>query len=136
MTDHPAPTPETAFTQGPDAPQATVETEEVVIDFNFQHFRREHGDITVILTWNFNDDNPDAVLLLVPTYAPDAGENLNICVIARNDAWKWSRTHNSDRQMVGYHGFGKPPSSDEWQQMNAIYYCMQLNLAGDLSLTS
>ena len=44
-----------------------------------------------------------------------------VCVIRLSDAWRWSRTHNNDRMMIGYRFFGKPPSSDAWQAANAIY---------------
>ena len=99
-----------------------------VFDPAYIHKKFTHGDLTVLITWDFGE-KPDAALILTWTNAPkDVDESIPLCVVLRNDAWKWSRTHNDDRVMVGYHGFGQPPTSEEWQDLNAKYHCIALAL--------
>ena len=117
-----------------DAPIIADEGRAIELDFRYIHRRHTHGDLTVMLTWDWGGEQPQAALLIAPTFwDPVADGEPTVCIIHRNDGWKWSRTHNNDRFMIGYPGFGKPPSSDAWQAANATYYAMQLGLdAADL----
>lgn len=108
----------------------THETAPVELDLRYQHRRIQQGDITVMLTWNWADDQPVAVMVLAPTYWDKSHGTPTLCVIPRAEAWRWSRTHNNDRHMLGYHGFGNPPSSDAWQAAMAVYYAELLGLNG------
>lgn len=119
------------MTQAHDAPIIADEARNVELDFRYIHWRSIKGDITLMLTWDWGGDQPQPALLLAPTsWDPEADGEPTICVVHLNEAWRWSRTHNSDRRMIGYHGFGKPPSSEAWQAAMGIYYAMQLGLDG------
>lgn len=113
-----------------DAPIIADEARDIELDFRFIHARHQRGDITVMLTWDWGGDgNPEPVMLLAPTsWDPVANGEPTICVIRLSEGWKWSRTHNSDRYMIGYPGFGKPPASDAWQATTAAYYAMLLGM--------
>lgn len=106
----------------------------IKLDLSMQVARYEwkNHPFIIILTWNYADDAHQPVMMLCPKYMNDTTrKEVGVAIIERNDAWKWSRSHNSDRFMVGYHGFGKPPSSDEWQALNAEYYCVTMGIDTD-----
>lgn len=111
----------------------------VELDLRYQHYRKQHGPITVILTWNWAvepGEVPDAMLVLAPTrWDTDNEEPPTLCCVQRNDAWRWSRTHNNDRHMIGHWAFGRPPASENWQKANAIYYALCLGLEAHESRT-
>lgn len=106
----------------------TITAPGVKLDLSMQVARYEYRMFVLILTWNYADDANQPVMMIGPTAVPRSGDDLRVCTVHMNDAWRWSRTHNSDRQMIGYHGFGKPPSSDEWQKANAEHYCDMLDI--------
>lgn len=106
------------------------EAREIELDFRYIHKTTQHGDITSMLTWDWGGDQPEPCLLLAPTYWDRNDGDPTLCVIRMNDAWKWSRTHNNDRWMIGSKFFGKPPSSDNWQMATGIYYAERLGLNG------
>lgn len=106
---------------------------DVELDLRYLHEREELGGITRMLSWNFAPGNEDAVMLLAPSYVPrgadeDESWQPGICVIHRNDAWKWSRTHNDDKAMAGLHLADGSTSGDEWQEENAAYFADVLEL--------
>ena len=113
-----------------DAPIIADEERQIELDWRYIHRTHQHGDLTVMLTWDWGGDQPQAVLMIAPSAWDRADGDPTIVLIHRGDCWKWSRTHNRDREMIGYHGFGKPPSSDAWQAANAIYYAERLGLNG------
>lgn len=113
-----------------DAPIIVDEERQVELDFRYIETRRQLGDITTMLTWDWGGDQPEPALILAPTFWDLETGEPRVCVIRLSDAWRWSRTHNNDRMMIGYRFFGRPPSSDAWQAANAIYYAELMGLNG------
>jgi hypothetical protein len=106
---------------------AGAEDTSVEIDWNYIAERRTQGDITIMLTWNWaNKDDPEPTLVLAPTYMPPNPEDINVCTIELNDAWRWSRTHNDDEQVVDIPGSTMRLTGDQWQSEMAQYFAMCL----------
>lgn len=61
-----------------------------VLDLTKTHFRHQHGDITVIGTWIFQDNQPRPCLVLVPTYGGEGHERTTPCVVTVDTAYIWS----------------------------------------------
>ena len=107
-----------------------VEDAEVEIDWQYQNFRRQYGEITVIHTWNFgNKDAPEPCLVLAPSYMPPNPEDIHVCVVELKDAWRWSRDHNDDEQVVDIPGTDIRISGDQWQREMGQYFAMCLGLS-------
>lgn len=102
----------------------------IEVDFDYIHRTRAHGDITVLYTWNFAKDNGDAepMIALAPTYKPPKDQAPRLCCITMTEGWKWSRTHNNDKQVTfedpNVHRIG----GDQWQKEIAEYFAACLGL--------
>jgi hypothetical protein len=102
----------------------------VEVDFEYIHRVRQHGDISVLFTWNFAKDNgdPEPMIALAPTYKPPRDQSPRLCCVTLTEAWKWSRTHNNDKQVVYEDGDRVRIGGDQWQREIAEYFAAVLGL--------
>ena len=104
--------------------------DKVEVDFDYIQQRYTHGDITVMHTWNFGaPESPEPCLVLGPTYMPPDPSDIHICVVELNDAWRWSREHNDDAQVIDISADDTRISGDQWQREMAQYFAMCLGLS-------
>lgn len=102
----------------------------VEVDFEYIAKTYTAGDITVLFTWNFAKDNgdPEPMIALAPTFKPPRDQAPRLCCITMSDAWKWSRTHNNDEQVVFENADVNRVSGDGWQREIATYFAAVLGL--------
>jgi hypothetical protein len=102
----------------------------IEVDFAYIFKTRAHGDITVLYTWNFAKDNgdPEPMIALAPTFKPPQDQAPRLCCITLGEAWKWSRTHNDDDQVVFEDADRVRIGGDQWQREIGEYFAAVLGL--------
>jgi len=102
----------------------------IEVDFETIMRVRQHGDVSALYTWNWAADNgAQPLLVLAPAWAPMHGDQPRLCCIMLSDAWKWSRTHNDDDQVVDIDPDETRIGGDQWQREIAEYFAACLRLS-------